>query len=105
MEASYKISVPIKHEDAVDAMVALLMHAGFESFEETASEIHAYCMESHWKPEEMLPMSEQLLNLQPGSLAFEKIEPRNYNEEWESQLEPVYIDDFVQIIPPSPEEI
>lgn len=99
MEASYKISVPIIHEDTVDNVVALLMHVGFESFEETPSHLHAYCCESIWKPSEMLPLSEQLLHLQPGSLIPEKIEPRNYNEEWESQLQPVYIDDFVQILP------
>jgi ribosomal protein L11 methyltransferase len=99
MEASYKISLPIRHEDTVDTMVALLMHAGFESFEETTFAINAYCSESLWKPDEILPLSEQLLNLPAGSLTVEKIEPRNYNEEWESRLEPVYIDDFVQIIP------
>lgn len=99
MEATYKISVPIRHVDAVDNMIALLMHVGFESFEETPTDLHAYCSENIWIPNEMLPLSEQLLHLQPGSLIPEKIEPRNYNEEWESQLEPVYIDDFVQILP------
>jgi len=99
MESTYKVSIALPSEDASDIMVAMLTHAGFESFEETPQMLHAYCTESQWNPETMIPLSEQLLHLSPGSLSAEKIEPRNYNAEWESRLEPVYIDDFVQILP------
>jgi ribosomal protein L11 methyltransferase len=99
MESTYKVSIALSSDDASDIMVAMLTHAGFESFEETPQMLHAYCTESQWNPKIMLPLSEQLLHLIPGSLSAEKIEPRNYNAEWESRLEPVYIDDFVQILP------
>lgn len=84
------ISLP---EELKDILIAQLADADYEGFEETHEQIIAYIPENDF--------SEQILNaiLKPHLLDYsqETIANTNWNAVWESNFEPVQVDDFCGI--------
>lgn len=86
-------SVP--DDELKQILVAWLTEYGFEGFEEAADGLKAFIPHQLYNEEQLL----QLLTRVPEAISFrtEIIPPKNWNEEWESNFQPVVIDDEVII--------
>lgn len=88
-----KISIDTDTEEEQELLLALLSEAGYDGFEETDDQLNSYISETAFDENELKTL------LQPFSKEFQKeiIAPRNWNEEWEQNYEPVIVDDFVAV--------
>lgn len=84
-------------DDQFEETIALLNTVGFEGFEEEPGQLHAFIPESDFNAESF----RNVLSLLRGhtGTAIETLKPRNWNEEWERNFQPVEIEGFVQVIP------
>ena len=87
-------------EPAREILVAELGALGFESFEETSQGLTAYIPKSDWHINILHEV--QILNSGDFIILYDKeeIEPVNWNKEWESNFEPIDIDQTVSIRAP-----
>jgi ribosomal protein L11 methyltransferase len=89
----YQITIPVTEESIRDILVAQLAELGFEGFEESETELKAYIEEGLFDEKELNNIIEH------NSLTYLKsiIKKENWNAVWESNFEPVLVDDFVGI--------
>lgn len=99
MNATYQVFVPTEAGESREIAVAILSSLGFNAFDENNKGLNAYLDEASWPGPEILTEIEKILDLEPKSVSFTKLEPENYNAQWESALQPVYINQLVQIQP------
>ncbi|HHB52070.1 MAG TPA: 50S ribosomal protein L11 methyltransferase, partial [Saprospiraceae bacterium] len=87
-------------EPAREILIAELGNLGFESFEETEKGLTAYIPKSDWHITILHEV--QILNSGKFIILYDKeeIEPVNWNSKWESNFEPISIDDSVSIRAP-----
>ena len=88
-----KISIPVSSDEQQEMLLALLSEEGYDGFEETTDAFNAFISEEQFDQHQL----EELLH--PFSLSYtqEIIVPKNWNAEWESNYEPVIVDDFVAV--------
>ena len=81
------------NETDTDILVALLTAAGFEGFDESGNELKAYISKEAFNEPTVKEIAE------PYSLSYQtkEIASQNWNAVWESNFEPVVIDDFVAV--------
>ncbi|MBX2931236.1 MAG: 50S ribosomal protein L11 methyltransferase [Chitinophagaceae bacterium] len=88
-----QVQIAAKQEVVQEIVIALLADNGFDGFETTNTYINAFIEEDNY--------SENLVKklLQPLHISFTAtvIEKQNWNELWESNFNPVVIDEFVGI--------
>lgn len=74
-------------------LIALMSEEGYDGFEETETDLQAFIPEEEFTEEKLKEI------LLPFSKKYEKeiIAPKNWNAEWESNYEPVIVDDFVAV--------
>jgi ribosomal protein L11 methyltransferase len=99
MESTYEVFVPCLEDEEKDIATALLSASGFSAFQDIPGGIKAYCLESDWTEAEWKTSLEEILNIHSSRIVIKVLPPENYNATWESSLEPVEIDHFVQILP------
>ena len=92
MQNYIKIKISSSQE-ILELIIALLSEEGFDGFEETNETLHAFIPENDF---DELKLKEIL---EPFSISYsiEIIAPKNWNAEWESNYEPVIVDDFVAV--------
>jgi ribosomal protein L11 methyltransferase len=82
---------------ALDILVAELSEAGFDSFLENEVGMEAYCPKDLYVKDhvdEIFKKYSMIFEIQ----VFEKIiEKKNWNEEWEKNYDPIYIDSDIQV--------
>lgn len=80
-------------QEIIELIIALLGEEGYDGFEETSETLDAFIPEHDFDERKLKEI------LQPFSLSYliEMIEPKNWNTEWESNYEPVIVDDFVAV--------
>lgn len=88
-----KITLPVANEEQQEILLALLSEEGYDGFEETATDFNAYINENEFNEQQLTKL------LQPFSINYTKeiIAPKNWNAEWESNYEPVIVDEFVAV--------
>ena len=88
-----EIIIPVADNEIKEILTALLSEQAFDGFEETADELKAYTTEEKFS---VTPLEEIL---QPFNLnyTFNFIPAQNWNALWESNFQPVTVDDFVVI--------
>lgn len=79
--------------DLGEVLVAELSEAGFEGFEEQGDELYAYIKETDFQS----AVLEELAEKYGFTSSYETIAPQNWNATWESNFEPIVIDDFCTI--------
>lgn len=99
MNATYQVFVPILPGEEREIAIAMLSSLGFNAFDEIPQGFNAYIDEENWSGELLLREMEVLIHLEVNSLSFKKLEPENYNAQWESTLKPVFVNQRVQIQP------
>ncbi|MCS6989618.1 MAG: 50S ribosomal protein L11 methyltransferase [Chloroherpetonaceae bacterium] len=87
-------------EERFELLIALLHQLGFESFLEEGDALRAYVAASEWTSEKESEARTLVRSLVGDDVALEtrRIEPRNWNAEWERSLAPIEIDDWLVIV-------
>lgn len=85
-----------------EVLVALLSEIDFESFQEIDSKLMAYIQKDLFRKEALDEILNDLKNRPDFTLSSQInfIEQQNWNAVWESQFEPVFVDDHLQILAP-----
>lgn len=88
-----QIAIPTANLQIQEILIAQLSETGFEGFEQTENTILSYINEDEFNEIDLYEILSQY------NLTFEKsiIPKQNWNEVWESNFEPVIVDDFVGI--------
>ncbi len=87
-------------QPASEILIAELAELGFESFVETEEGIEAYIQEKDWKEDilnDVFILSNQTFKI---SYTFKNIEQVNWNKEWESNFQPITVDDICTVRAP-----
>ncbi len=93
---SFEITTPQYDEEKGNVITALLSDLPFDTFEDTGHCLKAYISEDDWTQD----IENQLVELSATlDFQFEKtfIPYQNWNVLWESNFEPIRIDDFVAV--------
>ena len=85
---------------AVEILTAELGFAGFESFVETETGVTAYIQKENWNSEILADI--QVLKSEEFKITytFNEIEQTNWNAEWESNFNPIVVDDICAVRAP-----
>ncbi len=95
----YKFIVNPK-EPATEILIAELANAGFESFVENDNGLLAYIQQKDWN--DHIIDNIQILRSTEFDISYQKnaIRQTNWNKEWESNFEPIQVDEIVSIRAP-----
>jgi ribosomal protein L11 methyltransferase len=101
MNTYIEISIRVNNDLESDILVAQLTRIGFEGFEEEKDLLHAFIPHT-WYDETLLRQTViAAKGLEPTEdkelFSVKQIEPKNWNEEWEKDFNPVLIGDFCAI--------
>jgi ribosomal protein L11 methyltransferase len=100
MNRYIQVTIETRDEPESDMLVARLSQAGFEGFEEEPNKLHAFIPETLYdvsKIEKIIADIKGLADPYHTLFKTEFIEPRNWNEEWEKDFEPVVVDNFCAV--------
>jgi ribosomal protein L11 methyltransferase len=76
-----------------EILMAELAEIGFETFLENEKGFEAFVEEDRFDKTALSELKERYLQQTELSFASERIEKRNWNEEWEKSYEPIFVDD------------
>ena len=76
-----------------DMLLALLADTGFEGFEEDNTSLKAFIKEENFNQKEL----DAVLALVPAAYSTTIVKEENWNAKWESEYEPVIVNDFVAV--------
>jgi ribosomal protein L11 methyltransferase len=88
-----QIEFPSVSAEQKDILIAKLIDAGFEGFEETEAGLKAFIPGKDYSKEAI----EEIADRQEILFTKTTIEETNWNKVWESNFDPVIVDDFVAI--------
>ena len=88
-----EITIPATDQEIKDQIIAALADIGFDGFEETDDAVKSFIVEDGFNENELT----RLLQLHHLSFTKSIIQKQNWNKLWESNFEPVIVDDFVSI--------
>ena len=79
-----------RDESKRDFIISLLPEVGFDGFEELGESVKAFILKASWDQEAILDI---LAQNELGDIEFKltEITPKNWNEEWEKNFQPVVI--------------
>ena len=89
--------------DDKDILIALLDHMGYDSFHETDSGLRAYILESDFEEDALKSM--EFLQTRAISYSVDRMEHKNWNEEWETNYDPIAVDKTLYIRAPFHPEV
>jgi ribosomal protein L11 methyltransferase len=87
------IAVSIATVEWQDLLIALMSERGYEGFEQEDELLKAFIREADFDQEGL----EELLTAHGLGYTLERIEERNWNEEWEKNFQPVLVDAFCAV--------
>ncbi|GGA82363.1 ribosomal protein L11 methyltransferase [Puia dinghuensis] len=87
------IEISIATAEWQEVLIALLGELGYEGFEQQEEWLRAYVTEEHFDR----PALEAVLNSFGLTYEEQRLEERNWNEEWEKNFQPVVVDSFCAI--------
>lgn len=93
MQDHLEISFDNLTEEQVAILVALLSPIGYDGFLETENSLKAYIVKDHFIEADLL----EIASKQGLPFSTAEIKAENWNAKWESDFEPVLVDDFVCI--------
>jgi ribosomal protein L11 methyltransferase len=79
--------------DFSEILIAELAEAGFDSFQENENGFEAYVEDDRYDAEILQSVKEKYSAMTSLDFSFDKIEKKNWNEEWEKSYEPIIVDD------------
>jgi ribosomal protein L11 methyltransferase len=88
-----ELTIDVTNETLREVLIAELSEVGYEGFEESANGLKAYITEEAFLSVDV----NGLINKHGLSYSSRIIEKQNWNAVWESNFEPVQVDDFVGV--------
>jgi len=85
-----KVTFKLSTGTSADILIALLSDAGFDGFEEAENELLAYIGKNEFRQDTLADIAAK----QEVAYYTEVIEPQNWNALWESNFQPVIVEDF-----------
>jgi ribosomal protein L11 methyltransferase len=76
-----------------EILMAEIAEAGFDTFLELENGFDAFCEGDKFNPTSVAEIKAKYGFVSPLFFAFDKIEKKNWNEEWEKNLTPILVDD------------
>jgi len=76
-----------------ELLIAELAEIGFDSFLESETGFEAYAESDHYDHEAWTEIRERYAAQEPLNFSIDKVEKKNWNEEWERNYEPIIVDD------------
>ncbi len=89
----YQITIPVTEESTRELLIAQLAELGYEGFEESETALKAYTEEQLFNENDL----NKIIELYSLNYSKSIIKKENWNAIWESNFEPVLVDDFVGI--------
>lgn len=89
-----------KSDESSEILIALLAEMPFESFEETENGLKAFMPASHYNQDETASRIKDIQNTLDFTFEITEIEDQNWNKKWESNYDPVLIDEKCYIRAP-----
>lgn len=96
MSTTIQISIDIMDAAVKDIMIAELADLGFDGFEETETGFFSYIDSARFDGEVTVGL-EDLVSRHGAAYTSYAIDKQNWNALWESNFEPVLVDDFVGV--------
>ena len=96
MSTTIQVSIDVADEAIKDMMIAELADLGFDGFEETETGLLSYIALAGFDGE-LTSGLEELVNRYELTYTSNAIDKQNWNALWESNFEPVLVDDFVGV--------
>lgn len=88
-----KVTFGITEEVSSDMIVAMLAGIGYSGFEELEDQLLAYVEEKDFNPQDLVDVAQQC----GADFHTEVVGEQNWNALWESNFQPVIVDDFCTI--------
>jgi ribosomal protein L11 methyltransferase len=76
-----------------EILMAEIAEAGFDSFLETEEGFEAYAEKERFDSDQLAAIQEKYRHVNPLLFFQDRIEKRNWNEEWEKNLQPIVVDE------------
>lgn len=96
MSTTIQVSIEVADEAVKDMMIAELADLGFDGFEETETGLFSYIDSAKFDAEVTGGLAD-LASRHGASYTSNAIDKQNWNALWESNFEPVLVDDFVGV--------
>ena len=96
MSTTIQVSIEVADEAVKDMMIAELSDLGFDGFEETETGLFSYIDSARFDAEVTAGL-EDLVGRYGVAYSINAIDKQNWNALWESNFEPVLVDDFVGV--------
>lgn len=96
MSTTIQVSIDVAEKAIKDMMIAELADLGFDGFEETETGLLSYIALAGFDGE-LTSGLEELVNRYELTYTTNAIDKQNWNALWESNFEPVLVDDFVGV--------
>ena len=96
MSTTIQVSIEVADEAVKDMMIAELADLGFDGFEETETGLFSYIDSAKFDAEVTSGLAD-LVSRYGASYTSNAIDKQNWNALWESNFEPVLVDDFVGV--------
>jgi ribosomal protein L11 methyltransferase len=96
MRTTIQVSINVLDEAVKDMMIAALLDLDFDGFEETETGLFSF-IESARFDGELISRLEEVVNRYGFTYTSAAIDKQNWNALWESNFEPVVVDDFVGV--------
>lgn len=93
MQNAIQIKIDCINTTQKEILIALLNDEGYDGFEETETGLLAFINEDSFDEMQL----KEIIHPFAGEYSKERIAPKNWNEEWEREYEPVVIDDFAVV--------
>ncbi len=80
-----------------EILMAEMADAGFDTFMETEKGFEAYAEGDQYDRQMVEAIQQQYSFVNPFLVMVDKVEKQNWNEEWEKNVEPIYVDDQILV--------
>ena len=85
------------HPEYAEILMAEMADAGFDTFMETEKGFEAYAEGDSFDRTLLEEIENRYQHVKPLLLLIDKVEKQNWNEEWEKNVEPIFVDDQVLV--------
>ncbi len=80
-----------------EILMAEMADAGFDTFMETDKGFEAYAEGDKYDRQMVEKIQEQYAFVKPFLVMVDKVEKQNWNEEWEKNVDPIFVDDQILV--------
>lgn len=87
----------ICNPDFSEILMAEIAEAGFDTFMETDGGFEAYAEEDKADRAHLDEIKSMYTEVNPLQFVFDRVEKKNWNEEWEKNVDPIIVDDAVLV--------